>query len=204
MNALSASVAAIEARFTGSARFLALFTAVELPNAPLASLYRTKENTRLLDNYERRKLFRTSAFTRFDLASSPSCTLAGAAFLPPLITPPVSGFGLRPDPITGEPQHHTGLDFPATTATPVLAAAAGVVTRADLDAGGYGRLVEVDHGYGVRTRYAHLSQLNLEAGSKVSAGAVVGLVGSTGRSTGPHLHFEVLLDGVAVDPIPWL
>jgi hypothetical protein len=99
---------------------------------------------------------------------------------------------------------HPGIDLRAPTRTPVRAAAAGRVTFAGYEAGGYGNLVEVAHGNGVVSMYAHLSAILVRAGRLVATGARVGWVGSTGESTGPHLHFEVRLRGAAVDPLPAL
>lgn len=114
-----------------------------------------------------------------------------------------SPFGRRIDPFTGRTAYHTGLDFQARTGTPILAAAGGVVVTAKQHAG-YGNMVEVDHGNSLITRYAHASSLTVQKGDLVKRGQEVAKVGSTGRSTGPHLHFEVLLDGVHKDPMPFL
>jgi murein DD-endopeptidase MepM/ murein hydrolase activator NlpD len=110
-----------------------------------------------------------------------------------------SGFGMRIDPFTRGPAMHTGLDFKADHGTAARATAAGTVTLAEYS-GGYGRMVEIDHGNGLSTRYAHLSTIAVKPGQTVQAGAVVGRVGSTGRSTGPHLHYETRIDGTPVDP----
>lgn len=96
---------------------------------------------------------------------------------------------------------HSGIDYPAPAGAPVLAAAAGRVTHAGRSAGGWGTLVVIDHGQGVRTWYAHLSSALVRVGQTLLAGAPVGRVGSTGKATGPHLHFEVRLRGAAVDPL---
>jgi murein DD-endopeptidase MepM/ murein hydrolase activator NlpD len=114
-----------------------------------------------------------------------------------------SGFGVRVDPFVGRPAMHTGLDFRATTGDPVRATANGKVISANWT-GGYGRMVEVDHGNGLSTRYGHLSAIDVKVGQSVKAGQVVGEVGSTGRSTGPHLHYETRIDGEAVDPQKFL
>ncbi len=114
-----------------------------------------------------------------------------------------SGFGMRTDPIDGSQKMHKGIDIGAPAGTPIAAAADGVVTWAG-ERGGYGRLVVIDHGDGVETRYAHQSRLDVVPGQRVTAGQTIGAVGSTGRSTGPHLHFEVRLGGEAVDPLQWL
>lgn len=110
-----------------------------------------------------------------------------------------SGFGVRNDPFVGRPAMHTGLDFRASTGDPVRATADGKVTSAGWS-GGYGRMVEIDHGNGLATRYGHLSQIDVKVGDVVKIGEVVGEVGSTGRSTGPHLHYETRINGEAVDP----
>ncbi len=110
-----------------------------------------------------------------------------------------SGFGMRIDPFTRGPAMHTGLDFKAEYGADARATAAGTVVAAEYS-GGYGRMVEIDHGNGLSTRYAHLSSIRVVAGQKVAAGALVGRVGSTGRSTGAHLHYETRIDGVPVDP----
>jgi murein DD-endopeptidase MepM/ murein hydrolase activator NlpD len=114
-----------------------------------------------------------------------------------------SGFGVRSDPFLGRPAMHTGLDFRAQTGDPVRATANGKVVSAGWS-GGYGRMVEIDHGNGLATRYGHLSAINVKIGDIIKIGQVVGEVGSTGRSTGPHLHYETRIDGEAVDPQKFL
>lgn len=114
-----------------------------------------------------------------------------------------SGFGVRSDPFLGRPAMHTGLDFRASTGDPVRATANGKVVNAGWS-GGYGRMVEIDHGNGLSTRYGHLSEIGVKIGQQISIGQVIGAVGSTGRSTGPHLHYETRIDGDAVDPQKFL
>jgi murein DD-endopeptidase MepM/ murein hydrolase activator NlpD len=114
-----------------------------------------------------------------------------------------SGFGVRSDPFLGRPAMHTGLDFRASTGDPVRATASGKVVSSGW-AGGYGRMVEIDHGNGLSTRYGHLSEIHVKVGDSIKIGQVVGAVGSTGRSTGPHLHYETRIDGDAVDPQKFL
>jgi pyruvate/2-oxoglutarate dehydrogenase complex dihydrolipoamide acyltransferase (E2) component len=114
-----------------------------------------------------------------------------------------SGFGIRSDPFLGRPAMHTGLDFRASMGDPVRVTANGKVISSGW-AGGYGRMVEVDHGNGLSTRYGHLSAINVKVGEPVKIGQVIGEVGSTGRSTGPHLHYETRIDGEAVDPQKFL
>ncbi|MBX3611719.1 MAG: M23 family metallopeptidase [Hydrogenophaga sp.] len=114
-----------------------------------------------------------------------------------------SPFGFRIDPITGQKALHTGLDFPADVGTPILAAAGGVVIAQEFHAG-YGNLVEIDHGNDLVTRYAHTSRVFVKKGDIVKRGQKIAEVGSTGRSTGPHLHFEVWVAGVAQNPQKFL
>jgi murein DD-endopeptidase MepM/ murein hydrolase activator NlpD len=114
-----------------------------------------------------------------------------------------SGFGVRNDPFLGRPAMHTGLDFRASTGDPVRATANGKVASSGW-AGGYGRMVEIDHGNGLSTRYGHLSEIGVKVGDPIKIGQVIGAVGSTGRSTGPHLHYETRIDGEAVDPQKFL
>jgi murein DD-endopeptidase MepM/ murein hydrolase activator NlpD len=114
-----------------------------------------------------------------------------------------SGFGVRSDPFLGRPAMHTGLDFRASMGDPVRATANGKVASSGW-AGGYGRMVEIDHGNGLSTRYGHLSEISVKVGDTIKIGQVIGAVGSTGRSTGPHLHYETRIDGDAVDPQKFL
>jgi murein DD-endopeptidase MepM/ murein hydrolase activator NlpD len=114
-----------------------------------------------------------------------------------------SGFGVRSDPFLGRPAMHTGLDFRAQMGDPVRATANGKVVSSGW-AGGYGRMVEIDHGNGLSTRYGHLSEIGVKVGDIIKIGQVIGAVGSTGRSTGPHLHYETRIDGDAVDPQKFL
>jgi murein DD-endopeptidase MepM/ murein hydrolase activator NlpD len=114
-----------------------------------------------------------------------------------------SAFGVRTDPFLHIAAMHTGLDFRGDTGDPVHATAAGTVVGAGWS-GGYGRMVEIDHGNGLSTRYGHLSQIEVKVGDDVRIGQVVGRMGSTGRSTGPHLHYETRIDGDPVDPQKFL
>lgn len=114
-----------------------------------------------------------------------------------------SGFGWRIDPIAGRSALHTGLDFQAPPGTPILAAAGGVVVMQEVHAQ-YGNMIEVDHGKGLLTRYAHASRIFVKNGDLIKRGQKIAEVGNTGRSTGPHLHFEVLVQGVFQDPQKFL
>lgn len=114
-----------------------------------------------------------------------------------------SGFGFRRDPFTGRAAMHTGLDFRGRTGDPIHAAAMGTVSFVGRKSG-YGKVIEIRHGNGMMTRYAHMSAFRAKAGQKVAAGDIIGAIGSTGRSTGPHLHFEVRINDRAVNPRPFL
>jgi murein DD-endopeptidase MepM/ murein hydrolase activator NlpD len=110
-----------------------------------------------------------------------------------------SSYGVRLDPFLRQPAMHTGIDFRGETGDAVLASAAGEVVQAERN-GGYGLMIEIDHGNGLASRYAHLSAMAIAAGAKVKAGDLIGRIGSTGRSTGPHLHFEIRNNGDTTDP----
>jgi murein DD-endopeptidase MepM/ murein hydrolase activator NlpD len=114
-----------------------------------------------------------------------------------------SGFGVRKDPMLGIPALHPGIDFRSPVGKKVPATAAGIVTHAGWD-GGYGKMVEIDHGNGYRTRYGHLSEVDVNVGEKVRRGQVIGKSGSTGRSTGPHLHYEIRYNGHPINPVRFL
>lgn len=123
--------------------------------------------------------------------------------LPVRDVPLGSGFGWRLDPLTGQRALHTGVDFAADSGTPILAAAGGVVVTQEYHHA-YGHMVEIDHGNELVTRYAHASRVHVKVGDIVKRGHRIADVGSSGRSTGPHLHFEVWLSGVVQDPMKFL
>ena len=114
-----------------------------------------------------------------------------------------SPFGVRRDPLIGRPAMHAGMDFRAPSGSTVRAAGAGTVIRAGWN-GGYGRMVEIDHGDGLTTRYAHMSQISVKVGDQLARGDLVGKVGTSGRSTGPHLHYEVRRNNTAIDPMRFI
>ncbi|WP_326524736.1 M23 family metallopeptidase [Sphingomonas sp.] len=114
-----------------------------------------------------------------------------------------STFGVRTDPFRGVAAMHAGIDIPGPVGTPIYATADGIVGRAER-AGGYGNLVELNHGKGIETRYGHLSKILVQPNTRVRRGQLIGLMGSTGRSTGSHLHYEVRVDGRAVNPTPYM
>lgn len=112
-----------------------------------------------------------------------------------------SGFGWRTDPIYKMPKFHAGMDFAAPIGTEIYATGDGTVMRADAQAAGYGNHIRIDHGYGYMTLYGHLSRVKVRPGQKVKRGEVIGYVGNTGKSTGPHLHYEVVKNGENQNPI---
>ena len=114
-----------------------------------------------------------------------------------------SHFGNRTSPFSGILKFHEGLDIAAQTGTPVMAPADGVVIKAGFGTG-YGNMVEISHGYGIKTIYGHNSRLNVKAGQRVRRGDVISYVGDSGSSTGPHLHYEVRLNGLPVNPVKYL
>jgi murein DD-endopeptidase MepM/ murein hydrolase activator NlpD len=114
-----------------------------------------------------------------------------------------SDYGMRVHPVSGGRRAHKGVDLAAPVGTPIYATADGTVSRADWFSS-YGLYVAIEHGGDIQTRYGHMSRLNVAAGQQVRKGEVIGYVGSTGRSTGPHLHYEVRIAGAAVNPVPYM
>jgi murein DD-endopeptidase MepM/ murein hydrolase activator NlpD len=112
-----------------------------------------------------------------------------------------SGFGMRIDPVYGTPKMHKGLDFTAPQGTPIYASGNGVVKEAGFLEGGYGNHVTINHGYGYETLYGHMVRIKVRPRQKVKRGELIGWVGSTGKSTGPHCHYEVHINGIEVDPV---
>jgi murein DD-endopeptidase MepM/ murein hydrolase activator NlpD len=115
-----------------------------------------------------------------------------------------SAYGERSDPFTGGRARHLGIDLSGPIGTPIHATADGIISTAGYNSGGYGNLIKIDHGRGVETRYGHLSQIIVTQGQRVKRGQMIGKMGSTGRSTGSHLHYEVRIEGRAVNPIPFM
>jgi murein DD-endopeptidase MepM/ murein hydrolase activator NlpD len=168
----------------GDARFKSLFT----------TILENERNTPTIGAVEAPAAFSSPVPTR-GISVPSRMPLEGAAL--------TSGFGMRTHPVLGGRRQHTGIDLAAPTGTPVYATADGIVSRADWYSS-YGLYISVEHGASMQTRYAHLSRLAVAAGDSVKKGDLIGYVGSTGRSTGPHLHYEVRVDGLAVNPIPYM
>ena len=145
------------------------------------------------------------ALTRVNIARAQADDLGTTLRYVPLRKPlggqleMTSPFGVRIDPFLHQPSMHTGIDFHANVGDPIYATAAGTVTKAGFE-GGYGEMVEIDHGEGLSTRYGHMSEILVKAGQSVRADQIIGRVGSTGRSTGPHLHYETRINGEPVNP----
>lgn len=112
-----------------------------------------------------------------------------------------SGFGMRIDPVYGTPKMHKGLDFTAAQGTPIYATGDGIVINAEGASGGYGNHVEINHGYGYQTLYGHMVRIKVRRGQRIKRGEIIGWVGSTGKSTGPHCHYEVKINGANVNPV---
>jgi murein DD-endopeptidase MepM/ murein hydrolase activator NlpD len=146
----------------------------------------------------------TPSPVRLSTVSRPNTAAANIPSIWPVAGPLSSGFGVRGNPFGGSSREfHKGQDIAAPIGTPVMATADGVVTVAGW-LRGYGWVVYIDHGNGISTRYGHLSRIDVAVGQTIKRGEQLGLVGSTGRSTGPHLHYEVLINGQATNPIPYL
>jgi murein DD-endopeptidase MepM/ murein hydrolase activator NlpD len=146
----------------------------------------------------------TKMFAALEQMNAMEAALAGIpTSMPASVMLMSSGFGYRSDPFTGGGAMHSGLDFKGPVGTPILAAADGIVTSAGWQ-GGYGNCIEITHANGLVTRYAHLSGFTVSLGQKVERGVQIGLMGSTGRSTGSHLHFEVRLNDQAINPMKFL
>jgi murein DD-endopeptidase MepM/ murein hydrolase activator NlpD len=111
-----------------------------------------------------------------------------------------SGYGMRIDPIYKTAKFHSGMDFSANIGTPIYATGDGVIKKAGWESG-YGKIIIINHGFGYETWYAHLNDYDVRVGQKVKRGEVIGKVGNTGKSTGPHLHYEVRLKGKVVNPV---
>lgn len=154
-----------------------------------------------VENKDARAVFQ--AWKQFDTGMAASRGVAVPSLRPIEKMSLSSSYGMRVHPITGRVARHNGIDIPAPRGTPIYATADGVVGRAQV-LGGYGNYVEINHGNGIETRYGHMSRYSVRSGQQVKKGEVIGYVGSTGRSTGNHLHYEVRLDGTPVNPMPFV
>ncbi|MFT5581167.1 MAG: murein DD-endopeptidase MepM/ murein hydrolase activator NlpD, partial [Psychromonas sp.] len=161
-----------------------------------------------LDKVERRLNAQRLSFKELlNLAKNKEKVLAGIPAIQPVrnsdLKRMASGYGWRIDPVYKTRKLHTGMDFTASTGTEVYATGGGVVLETERNGWGYGNCLVIDHGFGYKTRYAHLSAFKVKPGQKVKRGDLIALVGSTGKSTGPHLHYEVEKNGKKVNPIQY-
>ncbi|MCH2225695.1 MAG: M23 family metallopeptidase [Crocinitomicaceae bacterium] len=164
------------------------------------------ETSESLDKLERRLQAQSMSFRELlGLIKSKEKMLACVPSIQPVrnsdLRRAISGFGWRIDPIYKTRQMHTGMDFTAKRGTDVYATGDGYVETIEVKRWGYGKSIVINHGFGYRTRYAHLKAFNVKKGQKVKRGELIGFVGSTGKSTGPHLHYEVIKNGEKVNPI---
>jgi murein DD-endopeptidase MepM/ murein hydrolase activator NlpD len=165
-----------------------------------------KSITDQLNNLSLREAYQEKSYAEIDgMIKNKQKLIAAIPSIQPIsnkdLTRLASGFGDRIDPIYKDTRHHLGLDFAAPSGTPIYATADGTVTEAGFNTGGYGNRVIVNHGYGYETLYGHMYRVKARAGQHVKRGEVIGYVGSTGKSTGPHCHYEVHKNHVPVDPI---
>lgn len=172
---------------------------MELPDGELAASL-----TKRIDLLERKMFLQSRSFDEIvELTKTQSDMISHFPAIQPIKSKDMrslaSGYGLRIDPIYNVTKFHEGMDFSAPTGTEVFATGDGVVVSARFEKG-YGNMITIDHGYGYKTRYAHLSKILAFSGRRVHRGDKIGLVGSTGKSTGPHLHYEVWLNGRVQNP----
>lgn len=153
-----------------------------------------------------RMAFQFESYTAIEkLINNQEAKLASLPAIQPVsnkqLTRVASGYGMRIDPVYGTPKMHRGLDFTAPQGTPIYATGDGTVKEAGYSDGGYGNHVVINHGYGYQTLYGHMVKLKVRLGQKVDRGEIIGWVGSTGKSTGPHCHYEVFVNGANVNPV---
>ena len=166
--------------------------------------------SRRLDVLEKRAYVQSKSFDDVAALQQTAGDMAShIPAIPPMNTDPEtyrlsSPFGFRADPLSGLPKRHTGMDFACPPGNPIYATGDGVVILATYDHSGYGRHVEVDHGFGYVTRYAHMSRIDVEVGQEVKRGDCLGLSGRSGRITGPHLHYEVIYRKNYVNPYQYM
>jgi len=159
-----------------------------------------------LNNLSLRMAYQTKSFTEItDMVKNKEKLLKAIPAIQPVsnknLNRVASGFGYRVDPLYKDYRLHAGLDFAAPSGTPIYATADGVVQAAGFNTDGYGNKVVINHGYGYQTLYGHMVRVKARAGQRVKRGEVIGYIGSTGKSTGPHCHYEVIKRGTKVDPV---
>jgi murein DD-endopeptidase MepM/ murein hydrolase activator NlpD len=165
-----------------------------------------KDISKQLNNISARILFQLKSYDNIaQLIKNQSVKLTSIPAIQPVSNKQLdhiaSGFGMRIDPVYGTPKMHKGLDFTAPQGTPIYATGNGSVVTADGSVGGFGNHVVINHGYGYQTLYGHMVRIKVRPGQRVKRGEIIGWVGSTGKSTGPHCHYEVHVNGQEVDPV---
>lgn len=199
-----------------------IFESAPVPDsARLKAIAKTKEETVIqslsesqlltgiaaqLNSLQRRVAYQERSYKEIDeMINNKEKLLAAIPAIQPVsnkdLTRIASGFGTRIDPVYKVNKFHAGLDFTAPQGTPIYATADGVVKESEYNTGGYGNMVVINHGFGYETLYGHMYKIKTKRGSKVVRGQVIGYIGNTGKSTGPHCHYEVHRNGVPVDPI---
>ena len=190
-------------RISDAQRYAGLERLTQLSSLPDNRLVEELNNK--MNLLERELVVQSRSFDQLaDLARSSSDRLAHIPAIQPVselsLKQMASGYGRRVDPVYGTVKMHEGMDFACDIGTPVYATGNGTVTAAQWNSG-YGNMIEIDHGYGYTTRYAHLSRIDVNPGQSVTRGDLIGASGNTGKSTGPHVHYEVRLRGVAQNPV---
>lgn len=165
-----------------------------------------KETTRHMDQITKQVYVQSKSFDEImEMAEDKSELLTAMPAIQPVANKDLrrlaSGFGYRVDPFTKARKFHAGMDFSAEIGTPIYATGDGKVIRADSRSSGYGKHIRIDHGYGYVTLYGHLNEYNVRRGQRVKRGEIIGYVGNTGRSSGPHLHYEVHLNDRKLNPV---
>ena len=159
-----------------------------------------------LNNLGARMAFQFESYTGIEkLINNQEAKLASIPAIQPVSNKQLnriaSGFGMRIDPVYGTPKMHRGMDFTAPQGTPIYATGDGIVRTAGHSASGFGNHVEINHGYGYQTLYGHMARIKVRPGQRVKRGEIIGWVGSTGKSTGPHCHYEVTINSANVNPV---
>jgi murein DD-endopeptidase MepM/ murein hydrolase activator NlpD len=194
-------VAPVQAQDNAAATQLTSAQITGVIEAPVATGSGDAEFSELFASWQQADAGRVSASTGF--VTAPTQRVSVPSRIPLDAARMSSDYGMRSHPVLGGRRRHSGVDLAAPTGTPVYAPADGLVSRADAW-GSYGNYVALEHGGDLQTRFGHLSGFAVSAGERVTKGQLIGYVGSTGRSTGPHLHYEVRVAGEAVDPRPYM
>jgi murein DD-endopeptidase MepM/ murein hydrolase activator NlpD len=168
-----------------------------------------KRNYALVDKLKRQMYIQTKSYDFLvDLSKRKEELLASMPAIQPVsnrdLKALTSGFGWRTDPFLRVLRMHTGVDYTVPMNTPIYATGDGVVSKVEVNFGGYGKMIDIDHGFGFKTKYAHMNKFVVKQGQKVKRGELLGYSGNTGRSTGPHLHYEVIVNGEKVNPINYM